>query len=64
MAAVPDRGRAGPLDPEDLVEGGRVAGEDRETLFLAFEWVDVPTALARLPFRGLRETVRRAATSA
>jgi lipoyl(octanoyl) transferase len=29
----------------------------------AFEWVDVPTALARLPFRGLRETVRRAATA-
>ncbi|RKI11442.1 lipoyl(octanoyl) transferase LipB [Corallococcus sp. AB030] len=26
----------------------------------AFEWVDVPTALARLPFRGLRETVTRA----
>ncbi len=26
----------------------------------SFEWVDVPTALARLPFRGLRETVRRA----
>jgi lipoyl(octanoyl) transferase len=32
----------------------------------ALEWVDVPTALARLPFRGLRETVKRAvaATSA
>ncbi len=27
----------------------------------AHEWVDVPTALARLPFRGLKETVRRAA---
>lgn len=26
----------------------------------AFEWVDVPTALERLPFRGLRETVARA----
>ncbi|AKQ65774.1 Octanoate-[acyl-carrier-protein]-protein-N-octanoyltransferase [Myxococcus hansupus] len=26
----------------------------------AFEWVDVPTALERLPFRGLRETVTRA----
>jgi lipoyl(octanoyl) transferase len=26
----------------------------------AFEWLDVPTALARLPFKGLRETVRRA----
>jgi lipoyl(octanoyl) transferase len=26
----------------------------------AFEWVDVPTALERLPFRGLRETVKRA----
>lgn len=26
----------------------------------AFEWVDVPTALQRLPFRGLRETVARA----
>jgi lipoyl(octanoyl) transferase len=26
----------------------------------AFEWVDVPTALQRLPFRGLRETVKRA----
>ncbi|MCP3100850.1 lipoyl(octanoyl) transferase LipB [Myxococcus sp. K15C18031901] len=26
----------------------------------AFEWVDVPTALERLPFRGLKETVRRA----
>jgi len=25
----------------------------------AFEWVDVPTALERLPFRGLKETVRR-----
>ncbi len=25
----------------------------------AFEWVDVPTALARLPFRGLREAVSR-----
>ncbi|AEI67724.1 lipoyl(octanoyl) transferase LipB [Corallococcus macrosporus] len=25
-----------------------------------FEWVDVPTALERLPFRGLRETVKRA----
>jgi len=27
----------------------------------AHEWVDVPTALSRLPFRGLKETVRRAA---
>jgi lipoyl(octanoyl) transferase len=27
----------------------------------AHEWVDVPTALARLPFRGLREGVLRAA---
>jgi lipoyl(octanoyl) transferase len=27
----------------------------------ACEWVDVPTALARLPFQGLREGVRRAA---
>ena len=27
----------------------------------AYEWVDVPTALARLPFQGLREGVRRAA---
>jgi len=26
----------------------------------AHEWVDVPTALARLPFRGLREGVQRA----
>ncbi|WP_342381640.1 lipoyl(octanoyl) transferase LipB [Myxococcus stipitatus] len=26
----------------------------------AFEWVDVPTALERLPFVGLRETVKRA----
>ncbi|QQR41696.1 lipoyl(octanoyl) transferase LipB [Myxococcus xanthus] len=26
----------------------------------AFEWVDVPTALERLPFQGLRETVKRA----
>ncbi|WNG25968.1 lipoyl(octanoyl) transferase LipB [Cystobacter fuscus] len=26
----------------------------------AFEWVDVPTALERLPFRGLREGVERA----
>ncbi len=26
----------------------------------AYEWVDVPTALARLPFRGLREGVQRA----
>ncbi|MBU8898570.1 lipoyl(octanoyl) transferase LipB [Corallococcus sp. M34] len=26
----------------------------------AFEWVDVPAALERLPFEGLRETVRRA----
>ena len=29
----------------------------------AFEWVDVPTALQRLPFRGLRETVERALRS-
>jgi len=29
----------------------------------AHEWVDVPTALARLPFRGLREGVLRAARS-
>jgi lipoyl(octanoyl) transferase len=27
----------------------------------AFEWVDVPTALSRLPFRGLREVVARGA---
>ncbi len=28
-----------------------------------FEWVDVPTAMARLPFKGLREGVRRAVAS-
>ncbi len=30
----------------------------------ASEWVDVPTALARLPFKGLREAVRRAVARA
>jgi len=29
----------------------------------AFEWVDVTTALERLPFRGLRETVKRAVSA-
>jgi lipoyl(octanoyl) transferase len=58
----------GGVVPPRLVEENGFAARCSEGLEVrlgdehdAYEWVDVPTALARLPFQGLREGVRRAA---